>query len=277
MTPKIELVLADAHVHLHECFEITDALDSAHQNVLAVAERISDGAVVAGVLFLTESSSAKCFERMAGNIDHPTGSGWRFESTGEPVSLIARKNESMPLVIVAGRQIVTAERLEVLALGAANEHPDGKPIRDTLENVVAADAVPVIPWGFGKWMGHRGALLRSLLRDSTVPSFFLGDNSGRPAFIPRPQEFGQTKSDARHILSGSDPLPFPSEFSKPGSFGFSIRTGINFAYPMSSLGRAIRNPVTHLHGFGTPETAIRFIRNQVRMQLRLRQRRDADT
>jgi len=276
MSPEIELVLADAHVHLHECFEISDALDSAHKNFSAVAEDISDGPVIAGVLFLTESSSANYFEQLAGNGDHEIGSGWHLESTEESVSLIARKNESIPRIIVGGRQIVTAERLEVLALGAANIHPDGGPIRDTLESVVAADAIPVIPWGFGKWMGRRGTLLRSLLGDSTVPSFFLGDNSGRPAFIPRPAEFSQTKGDTRHILSGSDPLPFPSEFSKPGSFGFSIRTRISFAHPMRSLRNAIRKPATSLHGFGAPEPAVRFFLNQVRMQIRLRQRRVSD-
>ena len=273
MSPETELILADAHVHIHECFNLNDALDSAHNNFLTVARQLSAGPHAIGALFLTESSTADYYAHMVNSRKKRECLDWRFEATEEPISLIARKNGSMPIVVIAGRQIVTAERLEVLALGAANEHPDGQPIRDVLQGVTAANAIPVIPWGFGKWMGRRGRILRALLEDSTVPSFYLGDNSGRPAFIPNPREFDRTRTDAGHILSGSDPLPFPSECTKPGSFGFSLRSKIDLEHPMQSLSRAIRNPATDVRGFGTPETAMRFIHHQVKMQIRLRQRR----
>lgn len=52
---------------------------------------------------------------------------------------------------MAGRQIVTAEKLEVLALGTDLDIDDGRPIREVLSLVTENGGLPVIPWGAGKW------------------------------------------------------------------------------------------------------------------------------
>ena len=102
MSPETELILADAHVHIHDCFNLTDVFDSAQQNFLTVADRISDGRFTAGVLFLTEISSANCFEKMAKYTESQASSSWCFKKTEEPVSLIAQKNGHTPIVVIAG-------------------------------------------------------------------------------------------------------------------------------------------------------------------------------
>ena len=74
----------------------------------------------------------------------------------EAESLTASSKSGQDLSIVAGRQIVTAENLEILALGFDAGLDDGLPIDEVILAVQAAGALCVLPWGFGKWTGKRG-------------------------------------------------------------------------------------------------------------------------
>jgi hypothetical protein len=139
---------------------------------------------------LTETARADCFKRLSARADvEESGLGeWRLRHTEETGSVTAERHGQC-LYIIAGRQIVTAERLEVLALGFEGLVPDGEPIRQVIDRVRSAAAVAVIPWGFGKWWGRRGKVVSGLLKDHERLGFFLGDNGGRTAFLGRPAHF----------------------------------------------------------------------------------------
>ena len=69
-------------------------------------------------------------------------------------------------------------------------------------------ALVVIPWGAGKWLGRRGAVLSRYLRSVDDPGIFLGDNGGRPnAWRPRHFGLGETREELRETfaaLRGAD-------------------------------------------------------------------------
>jgi hypothetical protein len=129
-------------------------------------------------------------------------------------------------------------------------------------------AVPVIPWGFGKWMGTRGKIVRDLLELARKTDIFLGDNGGRPAFLPRPVHFNSAESLGIRILPGSDPLPFSSEYWRPGSFGFLVEGAMNHEHPGKDLGYILLDPNTLPKPYGKLENPYRFFRNQIAMQIR---------
>ena len=181
-------VLIDTHVHIHGCFSLAGFFDAAHANFERAARAQSgsrksshDGFI--GVLMLTETARADCFKRLSARADsEDSGLGeWRLRHTEETGSVTAERHRRC-LYIIAGRQIVTAERLEVLALGFEGFVPDGAPIRRVIDRVRSAAAVAVIPWGFGKWWGGRGKVVSGLLKDHERLGFFSGTTAAARRF-----------------------------------------------------------------------------------------------
>jgi hypothetical protein len=279
MPANKSLILADAHVHIYDCFDVACLLDAAHENFRLEASRRSQADAFLGVLCLTETAQDHWFTRLCHAEGHhlksnknSTHKGWRFTRCQEPCSLLATDGRGGQLVLIAGRQLVTAERLEVLALGTVELFPDGKPTEETIQIVQRAGGVPVIPWGAGKWLGRRGRLVTRLLESTQPNEIYLGDNSGRPVFWPDPSHFKQARTKNMRILPGSDPLPFPSEFWRPGSVGFALRAAITLDHPARDLKSILRNPDINPEPYGLLERPYRFFRNQLAMQLRKRTR-----
>jgi len=268
------LTLVDAHVHIYECFDVPTLLDAALVNFRTEAARRKDGAGFAGVLLLTESRGYDWFSRLRAHAQ--TGGqlgGWRFELTDESCSLRARRNDGALITLVAGRQVATAEDLEVLALCTDANLEDGLTLTETVEKVRQVRGLPTIPWGAGKWLGSRGSLLTTVMKTSKGDEIFLGDNSGRPIFWKRPFHFELAEHCGIRILPGSDPLPFRSEQGRPGSFGLAVGTTVDLDHPASILKQVLRDPDVSLQPYGRLESAYRFLLHQVTIQLRKRYRK----
>ena len=153
------MILADAHVHIYDCFDLEKFLDAAYSNFQSIADRLSHGDKFTPLLLLTETAKDCWFDRLCKFADGKNTyrdrviKKWEFHHTGESVSLSARSGHKS-LIIIAGRQIETAEGLEVLALSTTDNFGSGVPIIDLIKEVKEHDAIPVIPWGFGKWLGR---------------------------------------------------------------------------------------------------------------------------
>lgn len=273
MSPNDSLVLVDTHVHIHDCFPLPALFESASRNFEAVAasEGVAEGFI--GVLMLTETARADWFTRLvsfAGNGYGPGREvlgGWEIQNTAESASVIAQFGAKRRIVIIAGRQIVTAENLEVLALATERRFEDGLPIDAVLSMVNAAGAIAVIPWGFGKWWRRRGSIVSRLMKEQAQIGFFLGDNSGRPRFMPAPSQFKEAQAKGMQIFPGSDALPFPSEYWRPGSTGLMFRTSLSEVKPAVDLKALLRSRPGAAKRYGDLESPIRFVRNQCAMQL----------
>ena len=140
-------VLIDTHVHIHDCFPLDGFFDAAHANFERAARAHDGHDGFIGVLMLTETARADCFKRLSARADRaPDGvysvlEEWRLRHTQETASVTAERHGQC-LYIIAGRQIVTAERLEVLALGFEGFVPDGEPIRQVIDRVRSAAPSP---------------------------------------------------------------------------------------------------------------------------------------
>ncbi len=273
MTSYGSLVFVDTHVHIHDCFPLPAFFESARKNFAAVAHAQGVAERYEGVLMLTETANAKWFERLVSFARDEQTQGrellgeWEVETTREPASVILSAGAGKRLIVVAGRQIVTAENLEVLALGTEQRFEDGQPIKTVLSLVSASGAIAVIPWGFGKWWGRRGAVMAEIMKAQHELGFCLGDNSGRAGFMPVPAQFKEAQAKGMPILPGSDPLPFASEFWRPGSVGLMFQARLSALTPAADLKRLLHSPTGTAKRYGRLEGPIRFIRNQCAMQL----------
>jgi hypothetical protein len=268
------MIFVDAHVHIYDCFKLQAFLDSAFANFKAEATRLRQEETFTAVLLLTEGSKENWFQRLASYADDektyfgPDLGNWTFRRTSEPCSLWVERNQDQGFFVVAGRQIVTLEDLEVLCLASEKQFEDGSPLEMAIQAVTQSDAIPVIPWGFGKWTGRRSKTLERTLLEIDNSKLFLGDNGGRPSFWPRPAHFELALSRDIRVLPGSDPLPFASETGRAGSFGFSVEGLVSAEEPARDIKRILLDAEARPLAYGKLESPFRFFFNQLRMQLK---------
>ena len=265
--------LVDAHVHIYDCFDIEILLDAAVRNFSAVASKhgLEDWFAV---LMLTETAEDHAFQELVKAAeearDRPADSRWQFKATGEAESVVAHRDDGASLVVIAGRQVVTRGKLEVLALGTLETFDDGLEPDEALARVLNSNALAVLPWGVGKWWGSRGELIDVMLERTEKTKLLLGDNSGRPWLFPQPAQFVRAAAERRRILPGSDPLPFAREAVRVGSVGNIVAAEVSETAPAASLKQILRDPANQVTGYMQLEGPVRFLRNQIGMQLRAR-------
>ena len=176
--------------------------------------------------------------------------------------------------MLAGSQIATVERLEVLALATTQRYPDGRSLLETLDALAADGVSAVIPWGFGKWWFGRGRLVMDLFKRSEVRPFLLGDSGGRPKVAPRPKPFREAERRELPVLPGTDAFPYRSQQCRAGSFGFVLDWRVDdrpAAEFRSQLARLQRSPPR----FGSRVNCFEFAWLQLAMNVRARLRRTA--
>lgn len=229
----------DTHVHLYPVFPLAELFDAASAHFARVAPDAE-----ARVLCLTEREGQAAFADLARGA--LAASPWTVHATPEPAALEARAPDGRHLLLLAGRQLVSAERLEVLALGVDLRLADGAPVRELLASVRAAGALPVLPWGLGKWWGARGRLVRNLLDELRPGAAAFADTALLPALLPRPPVLRDAARSGFRTLAGTDPLPRPGEHRLAGSYGVECETGFDPAHPASSALALLANPTQPL-------------------------------
>lgn len=263
-------VLVDGHVHFHPGFDEGRFFAAAARNFERAARVLDLPPDTPGVLVLTESTGTDHFSGLAARAGSGAVGGPVVATTGEESSLrILLPGSGGPLLVVAGRQLQTAEGLEVLGFPLRPGIPDGLPIRAALAAVTDQGAAAVIPWGFGKWWFARGRLLRRLTGER-LPRFLLADTGHRPGWFPVPNHMREARTRGAPVLTGSDPLPLAGQESRAGSSCFRV----DMADATRAPGRALVQALGFLAG--QPEQVDRrpgpvtFLRTQVAMQRRKR-------
>jgi hypothetical protein len=271
------IACVDAHVHLHACYDPDELLQNAYDNLAAASNGVAPFARKAYFLLLAECQPDDCFGALRSLADGAASNGgsdlhlsrWTVAATEEAISVVARRGQQ-ELFIVAGRQVACREGLEVLVLGTTHRFEDGRPIREILRESDALGVPRVIPWGPGKWFFRRGRLLNELVAEFRKPTLFLGDEGGRPAFWGYPEHFAHAARLGVRDLPGTDPLPFAHDVGKVGRMGLKVAVDLDLSRPGASLLRALTDVGTPLERFATLEPPLRFVRNQIGMQLRKR-------
>lgn len=259
----------DAHVHFHDAMRVAPTLDAAAMNFRAAGRR-SDGLL--GVLLLTQANTERVFETLQ---DSPRAGDWQVgPASAEAETLIARRGTE-GIALVCGRQLRTAEGLEVLALGTRERFPDGLPLGDAIASVQDSGAVAVLPWGFGKWLGARGRQVEQAFSSSAPERLFAGDNGGRVGSLPMPRLIREAAARGFRVLPGSDPFPFAGDHRRVGGFGFMASTELPLSAPWRALRRWLLGSTGSPLPYGRGCNPLRFAFNQVGIQLYRRIRRGA--
>ena len=274
----VSLILVDTHVHFHAGHDPECLLDSASVNFGATARSLAEKASWEGVLVLTDDVGEPGFEAfleyalLKPNDGSPGIGRWTFQNPDEDTTLHLRSDDDETLYLIAGRQIRTEDGLEILALGTRNQFSNHRSISTILRDVREAGALAVLPWGAGKWLGARRDNIRLVIDSCETCGLFLSDSGNRPVFWSKSSLFDLAADRGIRNLPGSDPLPLPGEHARVGTCGFALPGELDLARPSEDLKERLRNPTSDIQPFLRRERTLRFLRNQIAMQIKKRLR-----
>jgi hypothetical protein len=256
-------LMIDGHVHIYDCYDLERFFTYAVKNLEYFYNTLyANGSPFERILLLSEARDKDFFSYFKERGRWSDDSPYRFLETGEEEALILARGEQRLCWLLKGRQIVTRENLEVLAIASKQTIADGLPIETVIRQIEAKQELAVLAWGFGKWWFKRGKILKNLVETYNSPYLLLGDNSGRPTFWPVPQPFKRARSMKISIINGSDPLPFKGEEAKVGSYGFSLEGDFREDEPAKSLREILVSLEPKIDFFGRRDGAISFLQRQ---------------
>lgn len=263
-------IMVDAHVHIHECFHLGQFLDAAARNFTSAIHDHANRQEAAGALLLTEVEGACVFDslRAASGVLMSQLGDWQAYSTPDPRALLFESPSTLPLLLIAGRQIRVRGRLEVLALGCLDTFPDGMAIEEALRRTRDSSSLPVLPWGFGKWTLSRGRQIRELIVHEDPDALCLGDVGGRWRGLSEPSLLAEGRSRGFAVLPGSDPLPFPGHVGRAGSSGLVLPLALQLDHAAEDLLQSLPQDETGAVTYMELERLGPFVLHQIRMQLR---------
>lgn len=255
----------DSHVHLYPCADLGMALSAGRDNLAAAARRAGRFPDTFG-LALTETQRDSAFEGLASG--RLRAQGWRIETApaDDAVLVAKRERDDAELLLFAGSQIVTRERIEVLALCTRQRFADGSPVRDIIADLSTLRVPAVLPWGLGKWTGVRGTVVKDLLSETASPRILIGDNAGRPRHAMPSVLFRRAVSGGIAILPGTDPLSLAGAEAGIGQYGCLIEFQNDTEWPADGLRRQLLNLRVQPEIIGRRRGLISVIREQVALR-----------
>ena len=201
--------ILDTHLHIHPVHDAASLLRNLAYR-LKEMKRGRKGMLLGGVL-----------------AEMPGGSAWDMVKNGDffgaeklQIAIIDETAlrytvDGEEIFLFSGAQVITSERIEVLALLAERPIRNGLCLRETIAAIEQARGIVVLPWSPGKWLGRRGKLVREYLRER--PNCWVGDIPmrwwGRWSLL-RLRGAGALPL---RILYGSDPLPIRGDEGIAGS------------------------------------------------------------
>ncbi len=203
----------DAHAHVYPAYDVPRFLRAALDHMPRTAP------TDLRALCLAERSDCAFFQALAHDEVRLPGDRWRIVAWDPDGGVKLRHlPDHRDLWIIAGRQVVSAERIEVCCLCRDAALADGRPARDLVRAILEAGGLPALDWAPGKWLFGRGRLVRRLVAEFPPAQLALVDTSLRFTGWPAPRLYARARREKRAVLAGSDPLPFAGEEDVAGSY-----------------------------------------------------------
>ena len=206
----MKTTILDTHLHLYPCFDLPKAFDRFLDNTGKY------GPQATRVACLAERFDCQYYESITNK--EITLDGFKLAISDENETRLIRDKDNMSLTLLPGRQIISREKIEVLALGCPQLIDDGQPVLDVIYQIIQLGHVPVLPWSPGKWFGARGAIIKDLINELKAGDFMIGDTPLRPYGWATPRLMKDAQKKGFSVVAGSDPLPFSGEEAWPGAY-----------------------------------------------------------
>jgi hypothetical protein len=231
----------DAHAHIYPFHDVPRLLLAALDHMPRVAP------TDLRVLCLAERADCSFFQALSQDEIRLPGDRWRIVAW-DPAGGVKIRHipDHRDIWILAGRQVVSTERIEVCSLFCDDPIADGQPAREIIRAILEKGGLPALDWAPGKWLFRRGQLVHALVSEFPPSRLILVDTSLRPIGWPAPRLYSAARRQKRAVLAGSDPLPFAGEEDRAGSYHCS------FAIPAPDDAARLVDPLKAVLTSGAP-------------------------
>ncbi len=228
--------ILDTHLHLYPVYDLSRAFNQLLDRSAHLGDQVSRAACLA------ERHDCQYFKQLLeGEIKL---SGFNVEQVVENEIRLTRDSDQLSLNLLPGRQVITRENIEILALSCPEMIADGQPALDVIFQLNQLNRIPVIAWSPGKWFGERGKLVKRLITELDRQDFLIGDTTLRPYGWGIPGLMKQAQQLGFAVIAGSDPLPFSGEENWLGAYYTVIESEQNLS--ATALLKAIKQGDTSL-------------------------------
>lgn len=170
------------------------------------------------------------------------GEDFEVGPADEDDALVLCEHGEPRLYVFSGRQIVTAERIEVLALTVDLRLAGHLPAKEVVEAVLDAGGIPVLSWAPGKWFFKRSGTVRELIDSFRPGQVLIGDTTLRPTVWPEPLLMRLAVRRGFTVVAGSDPLPFSGEEKYMGTYASIMEGPFDPGKPVTSIRKVMTAP-----------------------------------
>jgi hypothetical protein len=227
---------ADFHLHVYKIYPMESLLTALFANLNRIA-RAPHSDPVLKAAFLAERRRYQIFQDWHRGLFRVRG----FSIVPiSPQALEIRTDKGDRLLLFAGRQVATAESLEILSLVSDRDIPDALPFPEALSRVLAAGGIPVLPWAPGKWEGARRRLIREGIDKAAGSGLMLCDTAIRPGLFPDPLLFHHARRLGVPVVAGTDTYPMPGEERLAGSYASLLEADFDPADAADAVPRLLR-------------------------------------
>ena len=256
----------DAHVHLYQIFDLNTAIERGIENLQKLIRSDGSQENLVPIWLLAERSDASMFEHLLNMAkNNETVNHYHF-SRIDAVTITVRKDDRTVLHIFAGRQLISAENLEVLSLVSNYNPPDRRfPLSTLVSQIKFHEGIPVLNWAPGKWFGERGEIVHQLIQESNPAELFIGDSTMRPSFWRTPGLVRKAQKLGFSMLAGSDPLPFSGEEEMIGVYGTMAQGEFDDTQPSKSLKTILIDQRNSLRIVGKRSNSLSFVIRQFKI------------
>lgn len=227
-------LIADGHVHFYPAYDLGAALGHLIRNLDRIAGA-PPGTPVFRLALLAEAGVYRFFDQIRDGNLNVAPAGLTVRPMAESQTLEISVRDQGAVCLIAGRQVATRERLEVIGIGLDRLVPDGRPAAETIERIREAGGLPLLPWAVGKWLFGRGRLVHQLIDRYARDGLSVGDSALRPTLWPTPRWLHYAQAQALAIIPGTDPLPLPGDEGRMGTYGFTCEGPFDTEKPLAAL------------------------------------------
>lgn len=261
-----QTIVFDGHVHVYPTGKLSTALKALFANLARCATPAGPPPVLMGLL--ADSADCRAYRHRIGQPRLKQVDEFILQPADEAGAMLVRDEDRVLGYVLAGRQVVTAEHLQVLGLTADLDVADGLSLAQTLAVIRGGGGVPVLTWAPGAWAGERGRLVRQAIEKAAPTDFLLGETSLRPRGWPEPALLKLGRSRGFRMIRGTDILPFAGDERRLGIDATAVRGPWDPVHPVTSLRHLLTTAMYPLAPTGRrlslPGFAIRWTRQMIR-------------
>ncbi len=258
MDTTLSTLVIDGHVHIYKHYDWADAINALITNLSHARRPLAPYQPIIPIGLLAESKANRFYNEVIERGSPLIKGSLQLEAGPDTDSLVIRDAGIIKGYLIAGRQWVTSENLEVLALGHNTIISNRLPLGETIQAITDQGAVPVLSWSPGKWFFGRGKLVNSLITSHAPGSFLIGDIGLRPTLWPVPRLIKLAERQGFKIIGGSDSLPLPGEERWIGRTGFQVTGGFDAQNPAASLRNILLSPSSEFTPVGQHSPLMAF-------------------